>query len=326
MLAERVGRLADRPVDIDASGRRARSRQPGGVGRRARRATSARRWRGVRRRAPAGSARSCRRRGRPGGDPGRGHGARARPASRRGRPGTAPARSPSAEAGDRPAARREAAKPRGRSVPAPAPGSPSDATGNPPPTSSVSNAIEPAPDSATSASARRTPSRQASIAPSCDPTWRWMPRGRGPRRRREAVDRLGQLRLGQAELRPPRPTARPIVRLGGDVRVEPAEDVERSAQAPARDNPAGHRELVGRLDGEPEQRVAVAAASTAARRSASVLPTPSSVMRPFGTPAARGRRPLAARDDIRSNGRRRPPPRPARPRTPPRSPRRHRSP
>ncbi len=40
--------------------------------------------------------------------------------------------------------------------------------------------IEPRHNAAT-ASALRTASRHASIAPSCDPTWRWMPRGRsGP--------------------------------------------------------------------------------------------------------------------------------------------------
>ena len=66
---------------------------------------------------------------------------------------------------------------RATSAPAGLPGR----TGNPPPMSSVSNvAIDPR-HSAVSARPLRTASRQASTAPSCEPTCRWMPRGRsGP--------------------------------------------------------------------------------------------------------------------------------------------------
>ena len=52
------------------------------------------------------------------------------------------------------------------------PTSPNAGTGNPPPTSSVSNSGRPPRSRATRASARRTASRQASTAPSCEPTWR----------------------------------------------------------------------------------------------------------------------------------------------------------
>ena len=51
-------------------------------------------------------------------------------------------------------------------------------TGKPPPTSSVSNAASPPRSRPTTARPRRTASRHASTARSCEPTWRWIPRGR----------------------------------------------------------------------------------------------------------------------------------------------------
>ena len=68
-------------------------------------------------------------------------------------------------------------------------------------------------------------------------------------------------------------------------------DVERRPpRRPGR--PAGHGgqglRLVRGFEGDPQERLAPAAAArTAARRSASVLPMPSSVIRSFGTPARR---------------------------------------
>ena len=88
------------------------------------------------------------------------------------------------------------------------PGSP---TGNPPPTSNVSKPGRPAPRSASSASPRRTASRQASTAPSCDPTWRWTPRARsGPsvgqarRPRRSARSRSSRTSRCRGRPRAPR--------------------------------------------------------------------------------------------------------------------------
>ena len=57
-------------------------------------------------------------------------------------------------------------------------GSSSGKTGKPPPTSSVSNVSSVPRSRATTASPRRTASRHASTARSCEPTWRWTPRGR----------------------------------------------------------------------------------------------------------------------------------------------------
>ncbi len=57
-------------------------------------------------------------------------------------------------------------------------GSSSGRTGKPPPTSSVSNVSRLPRRRPTTASPRRTASRQASTARSCEPTWRWTPRGR----------------------------------------------------------------------------------------------------------------------------------------------------
>ena len=146
--------------------------------------------------------------------------------------------------------------------------------------------------SASSASPRRTASRHASTAPSCDPTWRWIPRGRTARRRppptstaadsSSAVipnfDAAGADRQPAAASR-----ARPPGSAGRGRRARAARPPEHaraairtSASASSSDSIATHR------SGAPSR-----AARTAARRSASVLPTPSSVIRSFGRPARR---------------------------------------
>ena len=92
----------------------------------------------------------------------------------------------------------------------PGAGSSSPNTGNPPPTSSVSNvSIEPR-HRAVTASPRRTASRHASTAPSCEPTCRWMPRDRSgpsgppPRSMASAIS-ISVI----PNFEPPAPTARP---------------------------------------------------------------------------------------------------------------------
>ena len=266
---------------------------------------------------PAGSARSSRHRGRPGARRDRARGGRRRRASRHARRGTARARSrggpaagragvPSSSAGSSPANRA-----------GPGAGSPAAKTGKPPPTSSVSNVPTAPRHSAVTASARRTASRQASTAPSCEPTCRWMPRGRsGPRdpppasmAAASSVSFMPNLDAAGAD----RETGQ---RLGRDVRVEPVEDVERAPTLrprsgrwpPARPPPQAIRARPSATAGR--SRTAMAAAC----RSASVLPIPSSVIRSFGRPARvaaptrratrRSRRSRARRPRRRSPGRR----------------------
>ena len=168
----------------------------------------------------------------------------------------------------------------------PGAGSPEAKTGNPPPTSSVSNvSIDPR-HSAVIASARRTASRQASTAPSCEPTWRWMPRGlSGPfARRRPRWPRPARSRSSRTWSRRHRQPVRATSRA-----PRPG-----SADRARRARPTGHaaedggkrRGLVGRFDRDPAQGSAVArAAVAAARRSAAVLPIPSSVISRLATPA-----------------------------------------
>ena len=166
------------------------------------------------------------------------------------------------------------------------------ATGKPPPTSSVSKAGSPPRTKPMSARQRRTASRQASMAPSCEPTCRWIPRGRTERlpaaRSTASVSSVSVIPNFDA----PAPTARPAcvsgatsgferkrTSSGGRRRPVPARRIgERDQRAPA------HR---------PIRRPPTPVAShrlrpgPRPRRSASVLPTPSSVIASFGTPARR---------------------------------------
>ena len=121
--------------------------------------------------------------------------------------------------------------------------------------------------------------------------------------RGDPFDEPGRLGLGHPELRRAIADGEPGDRLGRHVRVEPHEDVERRPIAASEPGPPRHPgddlRLVGRFEGDPEERASrSAAARTAARRSASVLPTPSSVIRPSGDPGPSCDRPLAARDDV----------------------------
>ena len=111
-------------------------------------------------------------------------------------------------------------------------GSAGGKTGKPPPTSSVSKSSGSPRRRATTARPRRTASRHASTARSCEPTWRWTPRGRiAPPALAERADDAGRLRLGHAELGRPGPDGEAGDRLGRHVRVEPDEDVERRPAA-----------------------------------------------------------------------------------------------
>ena len=166
---------------------------------------------------------------------------------------------------------------------------PNGATGKPPPTSSVSKSGMLPRTRPSTATALRTPSRQASMAPSCDPTWRWMPRGRRPPG--AAPARRCTVRVSSVSVMPnfdaPEPTARTAWVSGAtsgfrrkrtsSVTCAPWANVAR-ASASSGDSTAIQR------SGSPRR-----AADTAARRSASVLPTPSSVIDSFGSPARRAR-------------------------------------
>ena len=98
------------------------------------------------------------------------------------------------------------------------------------------------------------------------------------------------------------PDREPGQRLGHDVRVEPVQDVDAAARPDrARRSPASASASSG--DSMATQRSGSAVDRGARRRRAgrpAVLPIPSSVIRSFGTPARRGGRPLAARDDVRA--------------------------
>ena len=139
---------------------------------------------------------------------------------------------------------------------------------------------------------------------SCDPTCRWTPRGRTAPAACELIHSTSPVASVSVipNFDPPSPTARPAMvsgvtsglsrtrtsRAGRSPRPSPARRAIRvTTSASSADSRATHR------SGDP-----VAAARTAARRSASVLPTPSSVIRPFGHAGATGDRPFAARDDV----------------------------
>ena len=129
-------------------------------------------------------------------------------------------------------------------------------------------------------------------------------RGR-PGRRRPSIA-AGDLGLGHAELRAARADGQAGQRLGRDVGVEPV--AGRRAAVGRRRRPrvrsAQRLGLLRRLERDPPERPSRRPRrATAARRSASVLPIPSSVIRSFGTPGAARDRPLAARDDVRPEAR-----------------------
>ena len=165
-------------------------------------------------------------------------------------------------------------------------------TGNPPPTSSVSNDGSPPPSSARSASDRRTPSRHASTVRSPDPTWRWMPRhANGPSGPPPASMAAASSSSRIPNLLAQAPTARPACvsgltsgfrRRSTSGRGRPGRPTPARRAYPASVAASTPDSMAIQRSGSPS-----AAARTAARRSASVLPIPSSVIRPFGTPARR---------------------------------------
>ena len=171
------------------------------------------------------------------------------------------------------------------------PGSP---TGRPPPTSSVSNPGLPARSSASTASPRRTASRQASTAPSWEPTWRCTPRAAtGPSRSSDATAFVSSVSV-MPNLDDPRPTASPLCVSGctsglrrsrtssaGRPRLPRTPSLARAAIA-TRASSSSALSTATQRSGLPATQ-----ARTAARRSAADLPTPSRVMRSFASPAAR---------------------------------------
>ena len=171
-------------------------------------------------------------------------------------------------------------------------GTPMGRIGNPPPMSSVSNDAMVPRHRAVRASALRTASRQASTAPSCEPTWRWMPRGRsGPSGPPPAVIAAAISISVMPNLLDPAPTARPACVSGATSglrryrtstrRPRPARRARRRASDPSAPASSGDSSAIQR-SGRPS-----AAARMAARKSAVVLPTPSRVMCSSGTPARR---------------------------------------
>ena len=255
MPAERVGRLADRPVDVDGPGAvddpAARSSLAGGAEPRGRGAASTTGrpsevsatigWR-----APYSAGRmssvmpASRTTIRPSRSRTWSTRATSQPArATRKRPGSTARRVGRRSGGT---ARRAARAARARTAPVADRRRRAAGTGNPPPTSSVSNSGRPPRSRATRASARRTASRQASTAPSCEPTWRWMPAppersvGAAP-----GLDGSGELVVGQAELRRAGTDRQAALGLGLDRRVEPEQDVEPGATGPPGESPRGQR-------------------------------------------------------------------------------------
>ena len=114
--------------------------------------------------------------------------------------------------------------------------------------------------SAASASALRTPSRHASMAPSCDPTCRWMPRGRS------GADAPAPPPTSMASpisdsvipnFEPPAPTARPARVSGATSGLTRYRTSIGGAPAPSPRCLGEGRRLVHRFDGHPGQRVAI---------------------------------------------------------------------
>ena len=162
-------------------------------------------------------------------------------------------------------------------------------TGNPPPRSTVSKvSIEPRHNAAIASGLAD------GVTPGVDGTELRpdvqvdSPRAERTVRPATRLDRLPDLGLGHAELAGAGPDGEPGVGLRRDVRVQPVQDIDaqpslsgpthREGERPAS---SGDSSAIQR-SGEPS-----AAARAASRRSAGVLPTPSSVIRSFGTPARR---------------------------------------
>ena len=108
---------------------------------------------------------------------------------------------------------------------------------------------------------RRTASRQASTAPSCEPTWRWIPRARsGPSSGSPATAPVSSVSV-MPNFEDPRPTARPAWVSGvtsGLRRNRTSRGGWLRLPSPARRGDRGQlRQLVGALDRDPAKRRAV---------------------------------------------------------------------
>ena len=100
------------------------------------------------------------------------------------------------------------------------------------------------------------------------------------------LDRAGQLVVGQAELARPRADRQAVLGLGLDRGVEAQQDVDGRSGAPGQRGEV--RGLVGRLERDPAERLAATRRpGPPRRRSARDLPTPSRLIRSFGSPARR---------------------------------------
>ena len=173
-------------------------------------------------------------------------------------------------------------------------GSSSGRTGKPPPTSSVSNVSRLPRRRPTTASPRRTASRHASTARSCEPTWRWTPRGRiAPS---ACVASHSTRPVASVSVMPnldaPSPTASPAIVSG--VTSGLSLTSTSSGGRPRRPRPARRAIAVSTSPSSADSRATHSSGFApapveriAARRSASVLPTPSREIRSSGTPARR---------------------------------------
>src|SRR3954451_21055682 len=168
---------------------------------------------------------------------------------------------------------------------------PRSPTGKPPPASNVSKVGRPTRTIASTARPRRAASRHASTAPSCDPTWRWIPRARSApcwgRRATAIVSSVSVI----PNFALPRPTASPwwvsgwtsgLSRSSTSRGGRPSVPSRARAARPVSASSSSGLSTATQRTGSP-----LTAARTSARRSASDLPIPSSVTRSLGMPAAR---------------------------------------
>ena len=184
------------------------------------------------------------------------------------------------------------------------PDSSSGRTGNPPPTSSVSKSVEPAaeqPDDRETAPDGIPPGvDRAQLRPDVQVDAA-RPDGTGGMRA-DPLDEPGRLGLGHPELRPSVTDREARDGLGRDVGVEPDEDVEgrpvAAAEPGAPRHPGHDLRLVGRFEGDPQERGA--GRRRPDRRPQVRIGLADALERdpPVGHAGATGDRPLAARDDV----------------------------
>ena len=141
------------------------------------------------------------------------------------------------------------------------------------------------------------------MAPSCEPTWRWMPRARsaGPASRVASSAAASSVSV-IPNFDPPAPDRETGMRLGRDVRVQAKQDVDRRSPRPAearRPRSVGeHTELRLGFDGHPAQRVPVGGCRDGRPQVTVGLADAFERDRCVGHAGARCERPLAAGDDV----------------------------